>query len=318
MSKRVVVTDHPFDNVLLESEIAERLGATFTEHFCSTEEETVTAVRGADVVLVNLAPITAEVLRGLAPKAVIIRYGIGYDNIDMDAAREYGIRVANITDYGSETVADHAAALLLSLLRRLGQYDRAIRYDGWCSPLAFGPIASFGSLTIGLVGTGRIGLSLIDRLRGFGFNLVAHDPYINPEVAADRGVQLLGLQELLACADAVSLHLPLNDGTHHLINRNALDLMKPRSVLINTSRGGLVDSDALADALADGRLAGAAIDVFEIEPLPATSRLREISQVILTPHVAFYSDESMENLQRSASEELEHALLGMALRSPVS
>lgn len=317
MNKRVVVTDHPFDNVLLESEIAGRLGATFAEYSCSTEEETMIAVKGADVVLVNLAPMTAAVLRGLASNAVIVRYGIGYDNVDLDAARTYGIRVANVTDYGSETVADHAAALLLSLLRRLGQYDRAIRDDGWCPSLEFGPIASFGSLTIGLIGTGRIGLSLIDRLRGFGFNLVAHDPYINPSVATDRGVQLLGLHELLACADAVSLHLPLNDETHHLINRNTLDLMDPRSVLINTSRGGLVDSEALADALADGRLAGAAIDVFEIEPLPASSRLREFSQVILTPHVAFYSDESMANLQRSASEELEHALLGIELKSPV-
>jgi phosphoglycerate dehydrogenase-like enzyme len=318
VSRRVVVTDHVFPDVRPEAETARRFDAEFAEYACRTEAETRDAVAGADVVFANLAPITADVLRVLAPGAVVIRYGIGVDNVDLAAARELGVAVANVPDYGSDTVADHAAACLLALLRKLPRYDHAIRTDGWCSPTGLAPLPGFPSTTIGLIGTGRIGLALHARLRPFGFTVVAYDPYADPAVLADLDLPLLALNDLLAAAHAVSLHAPLTEETHHLIDAAALRRMRVGAVLVNTSRGGLVDTEALVEALESGHLAGAALDVFEPEPLPAGSRLRALPGVILTPHAAFYSDDSVADLQRLAAEEAARALAGEDLRSRVA
>src|SRR5690606_37638461 len=159
-SARVVVTDHAFDSVDTERAVAAELGADFSEHQCRSEAETIEAVRGANAVLVNFAPITAAVLAELAPSAIVVRYGIGYDNVDVEAARAAGVAVANVPDYGGETVADHAVALLLTLLRRIPTYDRMIKTDGWCKPADVGPIRALSETTVGLVGSGRIGLAV--------------------------------------------------------------------------------------------------------------------------------------------------------------
>jgi D-3-phosphoglycerate dehydrogenase / 2-oxoglutarate reductase len=315
MSRRVVVTDHAFQNVDREAATARRFDASFSEYACSTETETRDAVAGASVVFVNLAPMTANVLRVLAPGAVVIRYGVGVDNVDLAAARELGIAVANVPDYGTDTVADHAAACLLALLRKLPRYDHAIRTDGWCSATGLTPLPGFRSTTVGLIGAGRIGLALHTRLQPFGFQIVAHDPYVDQERMADLELPLLDLPDLLAGAHAVSLHAPLTEETHHLIDADALRRMRAGAVLVNTARGGLVDPEALADALESGHLSGAALDVFEPEPLPDGSRLRSLPGVILTPHAAFYYDDSVTNLQRLAAEEAGRALAGEDLRS---
>jgi D-3-phosphoglycerate dehydrogenase len=318
MSRRVVVTDQAFGNVDQEAATAKRFGATFAEYACGTEEETREAVCGADVVFVNFAPMTADVLRVLAPGAVVIRYGVGVDNVDLAAARQLGLAVANVPDYGSDTVADHAAACLLALLRKLPLYNHAIRSDGWCSPTRFAPVRGFASTTVGLIGTGRIGLALHSRIQGFGFTVVAHDPYADRDAMATRSLTLVDLPDLLATAHAISLHAPLTEQTRHVIDADALRQMRPGAVVVNTSRGGLVDSEALADALETGHLSGAALDVYETEPLPADSRLRTLHGVILTPHAAFYSDDSVANLQRLAAEEAARALRGEDLRCRVA
>lgn len=317
MTRRVVVTDQWFGGVEREARTARRFGAQFSEHACRTEDETREAVAGASVVFVNFAPMTRKVLQALASGAVVIRYGIGVDNVDVEAARELGVAVANVPDYGSETVADHAAACLLALLRRLPQYDNTIRSEGWCSPTSIAQIPGFSSVTVGLVGTGRIGLALHARLQPFGFQVIAHDPYANPALIEERGLPLLDLPDLLATSHAVSLHAPLTDETHHLIDAKALRRMRPGAVIVNTSRGGLVDAEALADALEEGHLSGAALDVFEPEPLAADSRLRSLAQVILTPHAAFYSADSLAKLQQLAAEEAARALAGQELRCRV-
>jgi D-3-phosphoglycerate dehydrogenase / 2-oxoglutarate reductase len=316
--KRVVVTDHAFRTTKAERAVAEEHGAEFVEYAAVTAADALAAVRGANVVLVNLAPITAEAISGLAPEAVIIRYGVGYDNIDMDAARRTGVLVANVTDYGTDTVADHAATLLFTCLRRLTQFDRAVRTAGWAEPRAFGPMQSFGSRCVGLVGTGRIGLALAHRLRNFGFRLIAHDPYVDPASADQLGLEFVELPTLLANADAISLHLPLSRDTWHLVDTNFLKCMKPGAVLINTSRGALVDTVALATALADGTIAAAGLDVHESEPLTADSPLRALDNVILTPHVAFYSEQSMANLQQRAADELLRALERQPLKGRIA
>jgi D-3-phosphoglycerate dehydrogenase / 2-oxoglutarate reductase len=275
-------------------------------------------VAGAQVAFVNFAPITEEVLAALAPGAVVVRYGIGYDNVDVDAARRIGVSVANVPDYGTATVADHAVACLLALLRRLPAYDRAIRADGWVTPTGLGSLPGLASTTVGLVGIGSIGLAVESRLRPFGITVLAHDPYADRDEPAARGVRLVDLPELLASSHAVSLHAPLVPATQHLIDAAALGRMRPGAVLVNTSRGGLVDPDALADALASGQVAAAALDVFEPEPLPLDSRLREFPQVLFTPHAAFFSDDSVAALQRLAAEEAARALAGEPLRCRVA
>jgi D-3-phosphoglycerate dehydrogenase / 2-oxoglutarate reductase len=316
--RRVVVTDQAFGGVEQEAAMAERAGAEFASHQCQSEDETAEAVRGADVALVNFAPMTQRVMSQMAPGATVVRYGIGYDNVDIEAARRLGVSVANVPDYGSETVADHAAAMLLMLLRRVPLYDGLIRRSGWCAPADVGPLPSFAATTIGLVGVGRIARLLASRLAAFGFTLVGYDPLLPAELATDVGVRLMPLDDVVRQAHALSLHVPATPETHHLVDGDLLSRMRPGSVLVNTSRGSLVDEKALAAALSDGCVAAAALDVFESEPLAGDSPLRACPNVVLTPHAAFYSTESLRNLQRLAAEEGERGLLGQPLRCPVT
>lgn len=315
---RVVVTDHAFDQLDREAATAARFGADFARYSCTTEQETLEATRGANAVLVNLAPITRDVLRGLAPGAVVIRYGTGYDNVDVAAAEELGIGVSAVAGYGTESVAEHTIGLLLALTRRIPFYDRAIRDDGWCAPSTFGPVLGLGAMTIGLVGVGRIGLAVIDRLAAFGCRIIAHDPFISDDALAGRRMELASLDEVLERADAVSLHLPLGDETRGIIGAAELARMPAGALLVNTSRGGLVDETAVAAALERGHLGGAALDVFASEPLALDSRLRALGNVILTPHVAFFSEHSTALLQQSVAEELERFLSDRPLAGVVS
>lgn len=314
---KVVVLDHAFDAVDRERAVAARAGAHFAEFQCTDEHEALRAARDADVVLVNFAPVTRRVLAGLAPGARVVRYGVGVDNVDVDASRALGVGVANVPDYGVRAVADHAVTLLLALLRRIPWYDAAVREHGWVPAVSAGPLRGFSSTTVGLVGTGNIGLAVADRLRPFGFELLAHDPYADPDRAARHGLMMTTLPDLWERVHAVTLHVPATPETHHLVDSKALARMQPGAVLVNTSRGPLVDTEALVDALRVGRLAGAGLDVFEDEPLPSDSPLRSSDGVLLTPHAAFYSDDSIHTLQRLAAEEVERALAGRPMRSPV-
>lgn len=317
MTRRLVVTDQAFGGTDAEEALAAELGVVFAGHQCISEQETLVASRGAVVLLVNFAPVTDAVLAGLASGATVIRYGIGYDNVDLEAARRHGVAVANVPDYGSDTVADHAAACLLALLRKLPMYDRRIRADGWCEPTALGSLPAFGATTVGLLGAGRIACGLARRLTPFGFRVLAHDPWADPATAREAGIELVDLDELVARSDALSLHVPVTPETRHVVGPDLLARLRPGAVLVNTSRGGLVDEQALAAALRSGRLAAAALDVFDPEPLTPGSPLRDLDNVLLSPHVAFFSDDSVRALQRLATEEAGRALRGEPLRCPV-
>jgi D-3-phosphoglycerate dehydrogenase len=310
---RVVVTDHAFGELTDEAGVAERFGAEFAEFQCRTETETIDAVSGAKIVFTNFAPITGEVLRSLAPGATVIRYGIGYDNVDIDAARRAGVSVANVPDYGSDTVADHTVACLLALLRKLPAYDRRVRSDGWCAPQDLGSLPGFAQTTVGLIGLGQIGLAVHKRLSAFGFTVLAHDPYAE----SAHGIRLTTLDELLESSHAISLHAPLTSETRHLLNAGTLRKVRPGAVVVNTSRGGLIEDDALVDAVESGQVRAAALDVYDSEPLALESRLRQHWQILLTPHIAFFSDSSIAALQRLAAEEAARALAGEPLRCPI-
>ncbi len=314
-SKRVVVTDLRFEGLLNERAAAERFGASFHEFDCRDAAEVADALRDADIAFVNLVPVNEAALAGMRPGALVIRYGIGTDNVDVAAARRLGIRVANVPDYGSDTVADHASASMLALLRRLPIFDAAIRHEGWINPDRVRPLPALASTVVGLVGVGRIGLLVARRLQVFGVRILASDPFADPDRLRDAWIEPVSLDTLLAEAHGISLHLPATAETRHIIGRQSIARMRPGAMLVNTARGALVDEAALSEALADGRLGGAALDVFDPEPLAPDSPLRAMPNVILTPHAAFYSVESLDALQRLASEEAARALAGEPLRS---
>jgi D-3-phosphoglycerate dehydrogenase len=315
---RIVVTDHAFVDTHHEAAAADQVGADFAEYACSESAETTEAVRGADVAIVNFAPMGREQLETMSPHATVIRYGVGYDNVDVEAANDLGIAVANVPDYGVDTVADHAMAHLLALLRRLPLYTSGIRDQGWVAPAYAGPLRSFPDTTVGLLGAGRIACAVADRLRPFGFTVLAYDPFADAAAVAEHGLELVSVEELAARSHGVSLHLPLTAETKHLVDADFLAALPPGAVLVNTSRGPLVDEAAVATAIESGHLAGAGLDVFDPEPLPADSPLRRLTNVFFTPHAAFYSETSLDNLQRLASEEALRAVRGEPLRCQVN
>lgn len=315
---RMVITDHNFAGEDVERAVAEQLGADFTVYGAATEADAEAAVRDVDIALVNFAPMTATVLGAMNPGAVVIRYGIGYDNVDLDAATCLGIRVCNVPDYGADTVADHTATAVLTLLRKIKHFDDAVRRGEWPSATALAPIRSMAETTVGLLGTGRIGRAVARRLRPFGFTVIAHDPHVDPDDAALADVTLVGLDELFRRSHVLSLHAPATPETTGIVSAENLALMPAGAYLVNTSRGALVDQDALLDALDRGHLAGAALDVFAPEPLPADHPLRAHPNTILTPHAAFYSEQSIRDLQRLAAEEASRAGRGEPLRCPVN
>lgn len=311
---KLVVTDHAFRDTPQEQAAAAAGGASFAGYQCRGEDETLEVVRGANVVLNNFAPMTRKVMAAMAPGAVVIRYGVGVDNVDLAAARDLGVHVCNVPDYGVDEVADHAAAMTLALARKLDSYDSGIRAGEWKIDRIVGGLRSLRDSTVGLIGLGRIARAYAARMAAFGCRITGFDPFIPDDQIRAAGITPLPRDDVIASANILSLHVPLTPETRHLIDRAAIARMREGAILINCSRGGLIDEDALAAALISGHLSGAGLDVFETEPLPAASALRQAPHVIMSPHAAFFSDASVDTLQRLASEEALRALRGEALR----
>jgi len=270
----------------------------------------------AEVLLVTWFRMTGEVIQSLRRCRVIIRIGVGYDNIDVEAAAKRGIAVCNVPDYCKGEVADHAMAMALAQARALPYLDRCVRQGVWKPHLPH-PMPSFETMNFGVLGYGRIGRLTIARARGFGFQLMACDPYIETaEFASD--VKQCTLGELLSSADILSLHVPLTAETRHILNADRLAAMKPGAILINTARGGLIETSALVEELAAGRFGGVGIDVFEEEPLPANHPLLDCPRVQVSPHFAWHSRESRPKLYLMAVEEALRGVRGKPLRNCVN
>jgi D-3-phosphoglycerate dehydrogenase len=240
---------------------------------------------------------------------VIARFGIGVDMIDLDAATDRGILVCNTARYCLDEVSNHAIGFLLVLNRHLFADADAVRSGGWIRSDGRPPRRLAGQ-RLGLVGLGNIGRLVASKARAFGLDVIAYDPYLQEQQSRVDGIPLVELGELVASADYVSVHCPLNASTRHLLGRRELALMKPTAYLINTARGPIVDQVALAEALTHGELAGAALDVFDVEPLPADDPLRGLDNVILTPHSASWSVESTAECRRTAVEHVVTVLRG--------
>ncbi len=311
---KIVITDCGFANIIPETDAFTEAGFDLAYAQCKTPEDVLRAAADADGILVQFAPVTAEVIHRLNRCKVIVRYGIGVDNVDLPAAKSKGIAVCNVPDYCIDEVADHTVALALALARQLFQIDARTRSGLWrITPDK--PMPSFNELTFATAGYGRIARAVLDRAKAFGFKLATYDPYVPPDI---DGVAFRSLDELFRQADILSLHLPLTPETRHLVNAERLAQMKTTAILVNTARGGLIDTVALSQALQNGTIAAAGLDVFESEPLEKDHRLRKSPNVLLTSHVAWFSETSVPKLQRLAAEEAIRALQGKPLRNQVN
>ncbi|KJL32089.1 C-terminal binding protein [Microbacterium oxydans] len=270
------------------------------------------AALGADAegLVVQWAQITGEVMDRMPKLRIISRVGIGYDMIDVEAAAARGIAVANTPSYCIEEVAAHTIAMIMTQARGLPAYDRAVRAGTWkavdAQPLAVRP----STTTVSVLGFGRIGSIVARGCRALGFRVLVADPYASAEAVRGAGCELVEIPDAVAGADILTLHVPLTDATRHLIDAAALATMRQGAVVVNTCRGPLIDEDALAASLRAGHLGAAALDVFAGEPLAADSPLRDLDQVLLTPHAAWYSPEALADLPVHAAENVIRFLAG--------
>ncbi len=317
---KVLITDIDQGNAEPERAVLAEHGIAMLVAQARNQDEVVAAGRevAPDALLSQYAPIDGRVLDALPTVRVVGRYGVGYDMIDVPAATARGVLVITVPDYCTDEVADHALALLLACARHLVSAHLQIAGGGWSSAAVMPGVQRLADQTLGIVGLGRIGRAAARRAQGFGLQVLAHDPFVDDAAMLALEIQPRSLDALLVESDYVSLHAPLSSSTRHLIGSDQLARMKPTASLINTARGGLVDQQALLAALAQGRPAGAGLDVLEQEPPAADSPLRQHPQVILSPHAAFYSDAAYLRLKTDVAAQIATALRGEMPRTPLN
>ena len=320
---KVVVTDYIEDNLDMEAKECAAAGIEFVAHQLKfkPEDEVVAACADADVIVVNMVKFTDSLLARLPKLKLLIRHGIGYDNVDVPACTKHGVQFAYQPDYCKEDVAEHAIALLFACARKVvwsrRTLDEASRNQKWDFSGLF-PIYRLDGKTLGIVGVGRIGSRVLRKLKSFGFRIIGSDPYLSEKRKADLGIPFVDMETLCRESDFVTIHTPLNNETRHLINAKSLGWMKPTAYLINTARGPMVDAEALAAALKARKIAGAAIDVFDVEPPPTDHPLFGLDNVILTPHIGWASEEAGQEIRRSILDDILAAAKGQPARCVVN
>ena len=305
----IAVTDSPFPSLDPAKAALARIDPELRVANSASADDILAVARDADAILVTYAKLPGDLLRQLRRCKAIGRFGLGVDNIDIAAAAELGITVTYVPDYCMQEVSDHAMALLLALARKVPQSNALVQAGRWDMP-AVVPIHRLAGHVLGLVGFGSIPRALTPKAKAFGLRVVAHDPYVPQHALAAAGVESMSFDRLLEISDFVSIHAPLLPATRGLFNAEVFRKMKQGACLINTARGPLVDEDALLAALDSGRLAGAALDVVAVEPLPKGSRLIGRDNVVLTPHTGFYSVEALNELQTKCAADVARVLSG--------
>ena len=307
MSDTVVFTDHTFGDLDIERDILGEVGAELIDAEARDDPlETVLADAAPDGVIVMYETVDADLLDAMPNCRVVSRTGIGFDNVDLDAATERGVYVTNVPDYCIPEVSDHTLALLLALARKIVDYDSRIERGEW-DVTAGRSMHRLDGQTLGLIALGDIARAVGEKASALGMDVVAHDPYVEEP---PEGVTLVDLETLLAESDAVSIHSPLTPQTEGMVGAEELAAMKETAFLLNTARGGIVDEDALADAVREGSIAGAGLDVLAEEPPAPDSPLRNTDDVILTPHAAYNSAESVVELREKAARNVAQTLAG--------
>ncbi|MBM4339215.1 MAG: C-terminal binding protein [Deltaproteobacteria bacterium] len=311
---QVVITDCDQGSIEEEKEEFVRIGVELVFAQLKEEGELIQVCKDADGLLNQYALLTRKVLQHLPKCKVISRYGVGVDSIDLKAATDLGIIVANVPDYCMDEVSNQTIAMILTLIRKTAFFDQKVKSGQWDFRTGI-PIYRTSGKTLGLVGCGKIGFEVAKKISAFGVRVITFDPYL-PK--APEGIELTDLDTVLKESDFISIHCPLNDSTRHLIGEKEFKKMVKKPILINTSRGPIIDEKALIQALKDGLVAGAGLDVLEKEPPDPQSPLLKMENVVLSPHVSFYSEESIRELKRRTAENVSNVLLGKWPRSVVN
>ena len=304
--QKIVITDCDHPSVEIERKVLNEIKPELVLAHCHTEDEVIEVAKDTDGIINQYAPITRRVIESLKRCKVIARYGVGVDNIDVEAATEHKIIVANVPDYCVDEVSTHAMALILACARGITLLDRKRMEKIWDFTLAK-PLFRTQGKTLGLFGLGRIARMVVQKASGFGFKIIAYDPYVSK---VDKGIELVKFSQLLSDSDFVSIHTPLTDETRHSFGENELKAMKKTSYLINTARGPIIDEKALYKALKERWVAGAALDVMEKEPPDLKNPLLKLDNLIITPHVSFYSEESYVELKIKTAKAVLSVLKG--------
>jgi len=320
----VVIANSEFPDGDLEQEILGKIGATVKKFQAYDLSELQRITKKAHGIICTYdAPFTKEVISNFENASVLVVSAVGYDSIDVKAATEKGVVVCNVPDYMTFEVAEHTLALVLALIRRLPLADRVVRTGEWATygPLSWTrlrPLSHLDGRVAGIVGFGRIGRQVADRLQAFRMRVIAYDPYVPKEKAAQRGVELVSLDTLMRESDVITVNALLSQETRHLIGEEQVGLMKKNAIIVNTSRGKIMDQNALVKALLEQRIAGAGLDVLEREPPDPNDPLLKLENVIFTPHVGSTSEKSYNELRKMAAEEVARVLTGEPPRHPIN
>lgn len=315
---KVIITDCDHDNIDIESEILSSPNFDLEWKNCIEEQDLIDQCQDGEAFIIQYAKITEKVLANLPNLKLVVRYGVGVNTIDLDAATRFGVQICNIPDYGTHEVADHALALLLNLTRKISLNNELIREGNW-NFLNSIPIFRHSEQTVGIIGIGRIGTAFAQRVNALGCKVNAYDPKhlkCTTKKVPDF-IQLVELDELLQSSDIISIHCPLETAVN-LIDEPQLKSMKQTAYLINVARGGIINETALDKALTEGWIAGAAVDVAEIEPIPKEHPLFKHKNFISTPHMGWYSEQSALELKRKVAEEVKRFLNNEPVHYPVN
>jgi D-3-phosphoglycerate dehydrogenase / 2-oxoglutarate reductase len=320
---KVVISDYDFGDVEVERSILEPAGIRVVAIQAKSEEELITEGRDCDAVINQYARVGAKTIAAMEHCKVIARYGVGIDIVDVEAATARNILVTNVRDYCTDEVADHAIGMLLGLVRKLAQYDRAAHAGVWRWQ-AGQPLHRMRGRVMGVVSFGRIGRAIADRGKAFGLRIIAYDPYVADEVLAAHGAERVDRDTIIAHSDYLMMQVPMTPQTHHFLGEAELRRMKRGAIIINTGRGPTIDNAALARALRDNRIAAAGLDDLEEEPakqriwVPAGNPLMALDKVLITPHCAYYSEESIRLAREVAAGEVRRVLTGQRPHNPVN
>lgn len=311
---KIIITDCDHPSVEIEKKILSEIEPELILKTCRTEEDVIAVASDADGIINQYAPITRRVIESLKRCKVIARYGVGVDNIDVEAATEHHIIIANVPDYCVDEVSTHTMALILACARGIAFLDRKIKDKKWDFSLAK-PLFRTQGKTLGLFGLGRIARMVAQKASGFGFKIIAYDPYISK---INGGINLVEFSQLLTDSDFLSIHVPLTVETKHSFGENELKAMKKTAYLINTSRGPVINEKDLYIALKEKWIAGAALDVMEKEPPDWKDPLLKLENIMITPHISFYSEESYVELKTKVAESVRAVLKGELPRAMVN
>mgnify|MGYP005766196577 FL=1 len=315
----IVITDCNHVNIDEEKSVFETAGIPYRLFRCKTEDDLIANCKGAVAACNQRAPFTEKVFAALPSLKMVVRYGDGVDNIDLDAATRHGVQICNVPDYGTSEVANHALALMLAITRKICQANDQVKAGRW-NYAEMIPIQHLANMTVGVIGLGRIGLAFARRVHALGCRVIGFDIFTDhvkgdPECSF---IELTSEEDVIERADVLSLHCSLNAQDTRMMNAESFARMKRGAMFVNVTRGGLVEEAALADALKSGHLAGAGVDVTSKEPLPMDSPLRSAPNIVITPHMAWYSVQAESNLKTRCAEEAVRGFRGEKPRCPVN